>query len=1053
MRARILSASAGAGKTFRLAYKFVHDVISYYPTKPYLYRAILAVTFTNKATEEMKSRILKEINILITQPDKSNYINDLLKHTRLSREEISRRAKHIQTSILHDYSRFTILTIDKFFQRILRAFIKELGIDLNYNIELETSNILSLSTDSLIEDISSDEKLEEWIMEFAEEQISEGKAWDIRSSINNLGKEIFKEDNKQTILESLPKEELRKIIVSAEAKTNAVKERAKKIGSEALALIADAGLIPDNLVGKSKGVGAIFSKIAQGDMALPNKTFREKAYTCEGWDASGLSKTQKSQVDAIAPKLQSLAEAYCKLYDESLKLRSSLSMIKQTYRSYALLQDIYRKVNDQCNNEGVMLLPETKYILSRFVAGNDAPFIYEKMGNRFERYMIDEFQDTSAKEWDNFVPLLQNAMSQAEDESVLIVGDVKQSIYRWRGGDWRILHRGVEKSLGKENTITEYLKFNYRSLPEVVDFNNRIIGEVIENANSTLNDELETAAKQGCLTTEAKEELTNTLQNAYASHSQTPSKSGDEKGYVRVEFYDNKSELPIVKCIESAIERGYAYKDILILCRKKDNIKDIADLLLEYKKQNDSFNIMTQEALIVGKATINQFIIAVMRLSQNPSENICRAIVNRFLQRDYSTMLSDEELSFLSDISQLTPEEAFERIVQRYELYSKKREIAYLQALHEQVINFCSSKVADIQLFLKYWDEEGADSSLSVEMNDNTIELSTIHKAKGLERKVVILPCNWSVTPHANDLVWAKPTLADDDQLAQVGRFPLMYKSDMAVTIFGDEYYRELVYSYVDNINLLYVALTRAQEELYLFIPSYKKESKEKEGKFKENTVGKLVWERINAKAITDNEGYTYVEYGTPIKKASTEVKLGNNILLDEYPTTLTKQPLRLPENRYFEDDGTTPSPRSLGILMHSILNEATNAEDIAARIDHAYEMAKIDEQQRTELRQIISREFEREQVKEWFSDWDIVRNENDIISNHVIGTRRPDRVMIKGSRAVVVDYKFGAERLPSHKRQVENYMSLLSQMGYTEIEGYIWYLSIGEIVKVEHLF
>lgn len=272
----------------------------------------------------------------------------------------------------------------------------------------------------------------------------------------------------------------------------------------------------------------------------------------------------------------------------------------------------------------------------------------------------------------------------------------------------------------------------------------------------------------------------------------------------------------------------------------------------------------------------------------------------------------------------------------------------------------------------------------------------------------------------------------------------------MAVTIFGDEYYRELVYSCVDNINLLYVALTRAQEELYLFIPSYKKDSKNKDEKFKENTVGKMVWERINAEAKTDNEGCTYVEYGSPITKVSTDKKLGNNILLNEYPTTLSKQALRLPENRYFEDESATPSPRSIGIMMHSILNEATNAEDIAVRIDKAFNAGKIDEQQRTELRQIIEREFEREQVKEWFSDWDMVRNENDIISSHIIGTRRPDRVMIKGSRAVVVDYKFGAEKLPSHKRQIENYMSLLSQMGYTEIDGYIWYLSIGEILKVE---
>ena len=222
MRAKILSASAGSGKTYRLAYKYVHDVIKYYPTKPYLYRAILAVTFTNKATEEMKSRILKEINSLITTPENSSYMSDLKRDLALPQAEIITRAKLIQSNILHDYSRFTILTIDKFFQRILRAFIKELGIDLNYNIELDTSTILSISTDSLIEDITTNEELQRWIMEFAEESIDEGQRWDIRQKILSLGEELFKESNKQTILNSTPKSELLTIIRDAEARAHQI---------------------------------------------------------------------------------------------------------------------------------------------------------------------------------------------------------------------------------------------------------------------------------------------------------------------------------------------------------------------------------------------------------------------------------------------------------------------------------------------------------------------------------------------------------------------------------------------------------------------------------------------------------------------------------------------------------------------------------------------------------------------------------------------------------------------------------------------------------------
>jgi ATP-dependent exoDNAse (exonuclease V) beta subunit len=659
--------------------------------------------------------------------------------------------------------------------------------------------------------------------------------------------------------------------------------------------------------------------------------------------------------------------------------------------------------------------------------------------------MIDEFQDTSAKEWENFVPLLRNAMSQTDDNSVLIVGDIKQSIYRWRGGDWRILGGGVEQALGKDNTTVEYMEDNYRSLKQVVEFNNAAIEHIVKADNESLNNELQSAAESKKLSYEVKQELTDTLSMAYLKHSQKVKKRSQHEGYVKVELFNGEEVPPIVECIESAIERGYSYKDILILCREKKDSERAANILLEYKRQNNSFNIMTQDSLIVGKSSINQFVVAVMRLSQNIKDSISQAIMNNYLGREYSAPLSEEELSFLARISQYTPEEAFEHIVSFFSLHSAKQEIAYLQALHEQIISFSASKSGDIQLFLKMWDDKGCEKSLSVEESDNTIELMTIHKAKGLEKKIVIIPyCKWGLNPRSNNFVWATPDASADD-IARIGRFPINYKSDMENSIFSDDYFREKVYSHVDGINLLYVALTRAKEELYVFIPD----------NVQKNNVGKLLWNAVKDKAVKDESTNREVaEYGT--KTVCTEgssedkAKTSTNILFESYPTTLTKMRLSLPKQRYYEEVSNSLTARNKGILMHSILSEATTLDDIKERIDKAYKSGKLDSAVAEELQQAFEREFQKEQVREWFGDWDTIRNENDIIGSHTTGTRRPDRVMIRGDRAVVVDYKFGTEHSTAHQNQVKDYIKLLQQMGYTRIEGYVWYISMGEIVKVD---
>lgn len=1059
MRAKILSASAGSGKTYRLAYKFIHDTIKNYYEKPYLYRAILAVTFTNKATEEMKSRILKNTNEIIECPAHSDYMRDLQRDLGLSQEEIIKRAKGIQSRILHDYSRFTILTIDKFFQRIMRAFIKELGIDINYNIELETSNILSRSTDALIEEIRSDKELQKWITEFTRENIDENSQWDVRKNMQFLGSELFNEHSRQVLEKPFSREQMHELIKAMSSRLESVYAEMQSEGKRAMKIITDAGLTPGDFSGKSRSFAYYFQNIANGEFKAPTKTIRSKAEDEEGWASN---KSAQSLVAKLRPILSNI----CEIYDRNVNSHNTTKLIKARFRSYALLQDIYRKVCEQCDEEGVMLLSETKYILSRFIAGNDAPFIYEKVGNRFERFMIDEFQDTSSKEWSNFVPLLKNAMSQEEDISVFIVGDIKQSIYRWRGGDWRILAHKVKQDLGEENVKYEFPDDNWRSLREIVTFNNNTIDKVAKADNLILNNALDNALESGNISKECHAELYNTVENAYANHMQKHRKSSIRDGYVRVDYY--AQEPAIIECIESAIARGYKYNDIMVLCRKNDEVATAAGILLEYKLRTGAqFNIMTQDSLILRNAPICQFIIAVMRISQDANDTISRALVNNYLDRQIDLTLSESESAMIDSISQSTPEQAFEQIVEYYSLNEKVDDIAYMQALHEQIINFCASKIADIQLFLSSWDEKGQDKALTVEKSDNTIELLSIHKAKGLEKAVIIIPyCGWRLRP-SNGIIWAEPDKSNE-ALQEFGSFPISYSTDMQNSSFADDYYREQAYSHIDAINMLYVALTRASEELYIMVPQ-KRDS---------NHVGSLLWEAVKERAkpiLTEPSDGSFTlmraEYGKQTQKE--EAKQDNKckqcdkssdcrrraakenktetILMNEYPTYPLHHSLKLSTQRYFEDGATDmASQRNIGILMHGILCDATDISDIKSKINEVLTAGRINDKQAEDLKSTIEREFSREQVRDWFSGkWDTIHNENDIICDEIVGTRRPDRVMIRGKKAVVIDYKFGIEKYKTHQEQIKQYVKLLQRMGYTEIEGYIWYLTLGEIIKI----
>ncbi len=1070
-KARILTASAGAGKTYQLAYKYVSDVIE----RPYFYRNILAVTFTNKATEEMKSRILREINKL-AKGERTPYLNDLLRDfPQFDARDIQRRALESRTMILHDYSRFTVLTIDKFFQRIIRAFLKELNLDLNYNIEIETESVLDRSIDSLIESISSDEQLKRWLIEFARERIDENARWDVRDSIRRLGAEIFKEAGEDIGAET-NKEDLNRRMKKAAERNRKIEEQMKSTARQALAVMDEYGLVPSDFRGGSRSFTGYFAAASEG-FAAPTAAARKMLDEEAEWAAA--KSPVRAQIEAAKSRLQPLLAELCSIYDRNIRRYNATRLFRETFRSYALLADLYDKVAADCESEGTVLLSQTKNILSEFIDRNDTPFIYEKVGNRYEHFMIDEFQDTSLKEWRNFLPLLRNALAQSERTPVLIVGDVKQSIYRWRGGDWQILGRRVAEELGVENVEERMLVENRRSLSLIVRFNNALIGRIVERDGEVLASLLDEAHTGGALGVGEAAELKALLPTAYRGHSQRPCSGGRNEGYVSITRYglDGDSRIPpVIECIERILGAGFRPSDIMILTRNKEDGKRIATMLLDYTGSAEAryrFDVITQDALSVSYDPVSGFIIACLRLAVDPLDDLSRVEINRYLDdnagaRPLDATLSADEEEFFRRLRSLSPEDAFEQITMHYKLDSKPSATAYVQALHELIVNFCITRVADIPLFLRWWDEKGYKTSLSAQENNEAVEISTIHRSKGLERKVVILPyCNWKMEPITGSdgtLIWADSSGSEFDGL---GRIPLRYKSAMAQSDFSADYYRERVGSHIDSINLLYVALTRAKEQLHIMYPDSPASS----------SVAALLDSAIRIDGdralldarqeesdspiegrVSETGNCRRIEFGRfdapepqPARSNSDE-KTPARLILTEYPTrdTMSQLKLRLPMERYFDDGDVHLSPRNMGIEMHKAFENAENVESIFEAIETMRRNAQLSAAEAETLRRMIERAMENPVVAEWFGDgWDSVRTEHNIICPDG-NEYRPDRVMISGDRVVVMDYKFGMKCKPDHVSQISAYCSLFAQMGYRRIEGWLWYVALNEIKRVE---
>lgn len=1057
----IYSASAGSGKTYKLTAIYLTDLFR----SRYNYRKILAVTFTNKATSEMKSRILDHLHKL-SVGEESDYLAGLEKSTGKKEEWIRGEASEILNSILHDYSRFSVSTIDSFFQKVLRAFAREIGLHSGFNIELDHTAILSAAVDQVIESASEDNQLKKWLITYALSNIDEEKSWNLKESIIRLAEELFKEKFKILSLEEQSKLEDKKFLLEYIEKIKVLSASFEKklvqSGKKAEDMFSRFELSEDMFYRKGQGVPGFIRSLASGNIKEPNSWVREIDKDSPRWSTGSITPQLQA---ALASGFDTILREIIQYYDENiLDYRSAECVLRYIY-DLGILSDILRNVHQITTSENSFLLSDAGELLNLITGEDQSPFIYEKVGNRYENFMIDEFQDTSIIQWKNFRPLIENSMAEGNDN--LVVGDVKQSIYRWRNSDWTILGRDLLGIVDNKRIFSEPLKTNWRSRSNIIRFNNTLFTIIPEQLDMAL----------------AEEVLPVSFSKLYSEAVQLdPCKN--EGGFVRLEFIPDEDEIKsqrivlerLPEVIKSLQDKGYRASDIGIIVRDGREGTSVLNKLIEYSnncpselKEIYNFNAVSNDSLLLANSPAIIFILSVISVVNDPHDLINRAIMLRF----YLLSCGNEDAEkaslqgnriketsalyfpagyedFLERIRQMPLFEATENIIRFFGLGDFLWNVPFLNTFQDYVVSFTGNKNADIQSFLDWWEESGSKKSVVLPGNQDAIRILTIHKSKGLEFKAVILPfLSWNLDHLSSKqpVLWVSP---ESPPFNELGILPVKYGKDLANTIFAEAYREEKYSVYLDNVNLLYVALTRARDVLIAFSPDNPRS---------ENTISALLKKALTLPAKSNrrqeiilnkyfSEETRVFEYGE-IPVISREPMGKKEIISSKYFVSQTLESLKLKlhgENYFSTEKQELRKKINYGKLMHEVFEGINMPKDIPAAIEKLVLEGKLAEDESADIQQKVMDAISHPQVAEWFSQDNKVLKEAGILLPSGI-TRRPDRVIFKDGKTTIIDFKFGEEN-PHYLEQVDQYRGLLTAMGYSDIDAFIWYVDKNKIVS-----
>lgn len=1095
---KILKASAGSGKTFSLTAHYLTLLFS----GESKYREILAITFTNKATAEMKGRILEVLEALAIgdgkQTDKATGYREILleAYPQWDAATLQQRAAAVYRKILHDYSRFAVSTIDGFTQKVIRGFTFELGIDAGYKLEMNIRKVkadLVLRLNRLLDERPD---LLQWIMDYAQVRIDRDENWNYRWALSDLASEIFKEDFQDfdKAVADIPEQEL---FASLDSYCKAAIKQFEDAFEQLLKMAADtfaaSGVDVMDMAGKSRNhLGKLGSLSAQNPHDTVKK-LEKYIHNPDEWQKGGLTGQMASLYDELNPVLEKLYN----LYTEQSPDYYLAKAIDENLYYLRLLKEMSTLLAEWRRDNGAQLISDAQILLNNIGVNEsgDPTFIWEKTGNRFRHFLFDEFQDTSRKQWDNLRPLLINAMGNASGRHAehLIVGDVKQSIYRWRNGDWRILLDRAERQIGTAFNVTdtaalirnETLEVNYRSHANIVAFNNRIFERAPQWLQQRLNDRILTELGEEQYARWWKPSGNHdTIIRAYRdSHQQLPSSAKKPGGTVQVEFIDvtsNNHRASAVK--EEALTRlagtligwlsagTYRPGQIGILVRTNNEAREVIQYLLDKQRESSiTFDVISGDALALANHPAIRLLVDTLRalVGKLPDAALytanCVHLYSQLLRPGEAVLPDDwtristckpTELAGLlpeplcsnwEAWSQLPLAELIESLIVAYGLQKNEESLPYLFAFRDLVAAFTATGERGIPAFLTYWEEDGIDRALPAAGGSDAVEVLTIHKSKGLAFDVVMIPfCSWPIDGRTNGSFWVG---TEDTPYALLHKTPVKYKSDLGKSRLYQAYFEEMLFNYMDALNTLYVATTRTRKHLYITAPG-------KKGDSEINTLlaGDLLLEVLPGIAdeleVAFRSGIQLGDVPAPDTRV-TEAPAPDGWSFAYYPASARlKEELVRPEIQAELDIVRLDAAKRHGQLLHELMAGLVSATDLDAHLDALQAEGMLTEEDRADVRTLALSTLSHPQLTQWFSgDYEHWDERSIILPNG--RTMRPDKVLVRPDETIVVDFKFTQHEDDAHRRQVSDYMLTLREMGMPDVKGYVYYGALERLVEV----
>ncbi|MBF1509312.1 UvrD-helicase domain-containing protein [Prevotella pallens] len=1106
----VYRASAGSGKTFTLAVEYISLLVK----DPENYQHILAVTFTNKATQEMKMRILSQLyGIANSLQSSQQYFNKVKEKTNMPDAVIRNNARAALTLLIHRYNNFRILTIDAFFQQVLRNLAHELGQTANLRVDLNNEEITEKAVDQMIESLEKGQPVLQWISTYINNSIEDDNGWNIIGKIKTFGTNIFKDFYKAheaNLKEQLSNADDFKVYeTTLRKRRNDIRKTFNSKARSILNEIKNANLdIPSNYR------SGLYKYLTDSAIApLTNKPLKAGVLKAnespQNWTSSKCAKADKQQIQTLAAEVLSAQLSELIAYNnDNWNEFQSIQLTLSHLSELRLLHAIADAVDNLTKDTNRFMLSNTQALLKELIADSDTPFIFERIGARLKHVMIDEFQDTSTIQWQNFQVLLANCMAQELSQN-LIVGDIKQSVYRWRQGDWGILNN-IEKSFAHQKIRLETLDYNYRSEKRIIDFNNAFWEQCVANtAKEVAQDDAEKA---------------EIVQKAYEDVAQKTHKT-TENGFVKISLYPSKSMKEavleeLIETIKELFNNGYGGKNqskIAILVRSKSNIQDIVNALLQ--SFGNEINIVSDEAFRLDASLSVNIIVSAMHLLTHPDDVLTRGkLVKLYNQEVLKKPLTDTDLlvsinesnnidtkniekkerrklateqQMAKLNSQLPPEyvanrelllglpivDLVDKLFMLFGLDQLEGQSSYICTLYDTLNDFLKDHTADIDDFINEW--ENSLSSKTIQSDEiEGIRIMTIHKSKGLEFDNVIIPfCNWEMEKKGT--LWCETK----NKLAPYNKLPLLpidFSRDKLIgTVFEDDYKEEHFQNIVDNLNLLYVAFTRASKNLFVFglrqgkttLDNIAKGTPPGNRSYAIELALRQVSEQLQGSLLSfpdDIGSEIHFEYGTLVPETHEKehavadnpflIKPDKHIVsIATYPQAATfKQSNKSIE--FVKGEDVDPSDRTryikIGNVLHQLFSTIYTTADIPTRLNELEQQGIIynDEITSAQLRTRIEDAITNPQVQEWFSKRWQLYNECTILEynkdTNEVEEHRPDRVMTDGKEFVVVDFKFGKER-EEYKKQVQQYMEILIRMGHKKVSGYLWYVVKNNVVEV----